>query len=377
MNKVLLPHAEQFDLINKNLEKIANAISSDMDISTWAGIQKAVRVGVAPDLIPVGTQLVVNHSVYGDMLYDVVAHDHYKSAYDENAHTMTLMCHDLITKVQYDAPEAFYYAASGLSPGIYNFIIVNTYEQWTMGTYCFTLMNAVPAGGQLRINSKSNTAMTSCRVLSYASGASTSAIEESTISAGSGGTNLGTFGVTLNHVARVSYGTNNYKEAAIRQFLNSSAEAGKVWSPQTKFDAPPSWVTSLEGFVKGLDKDFLSVVGEVVVPCATNDAYESPDSTVTTSSKYIVTDKFYLPSAREIVQGDTASVDDGLSLFPYYENAESVDRIKYMTNAPTAWWARSANNQHASTVSAFNISGVKSTFSPHNSFGISPVCTIV
>ena len=96
MSKIYLPHAEQFDLMNENLSKIANALAMDMDISTWAGIQKAVRVGVAPDLIPVGTQLAVDHSVYGTHLYDVVAHNYFKSAHDKNAHTMTLMCHDAL-----------------------------------------------------------------------------------------------------------------------------------------------------------------------------------------------------------------------------------------------------------------------------------------
>lgn len=377
MSKILLPYAEQFDSMNENLARIAAAISSDMDISTWAGIQKAVRLGVAPNLIPVGTQLVVNHSVYGDMLYDVVAHDHYKSALDDNAHTMTLMCHDIITNVQYDAPEAFYQADSGLPSGVYNFTLITAYEQWAVGTYQFTLMKALPAGGQLRLNSRSTVAMTSCRVQSYESKTSTSMIEESVITVGGNGTNLGVFGIALNHPHRVSNGSNNYKESAIRQFLNSSAEAGKVWRPQTKFDVPPAWLTTLEGFVKGLDKDFLSVVGEVVVPCATNDIYESPDSTVTASSKYTLTDKFYIPSTKEIIAGDTASAEDGLPLFSYYKNAESVDRIKYKGAISTTWWTRSPYNKQASMVSNITTTGGRTVSSPHNSFGISPVCTIV
>lgn len=377
MSKIYLPHADQFDRMNENLMRIASAIGADMDVSTWVGIQKAVRVGVAPNLIPVGTQLSVNHSVYGDMLFDVVAHNHFKSAYDENAHTMTLMCHDIIAKLQYDAPEAFYCATAELPVGTYNFTVANTYEQWAAGTYQFTLTRALPVGGRLCINSKSNTAMTSCRVLTYESGTSTSVIEDLPITSGNGGSSLGTFGKELNHAHRVSYGSDNYKESAIRQFLNSSAEAGSVWCPQTKFDTCPDWVTSRAGFVNGLDDNFLAVVGEVVVPCATNAVYESPDSTVTIGSKYTVKDRFYLASMREIVMGITTVADDGSSQFTYYNNAESVDRVKYADGGAYAWWTRSSYNNQASPVSDITATGGVTNHYAHHPFGISPVCTIV
>ena len=109
MSKIYLPHADQFDVMNGNLMRIVATLGADIDISTWEGIQKAVRVGVAPNLIPVGTQMKVTHSVYGEMVFDVVAHDLYKSRYDEKAHTKTLMCHDLIKSMHYDRIEAFYY----------------------------------------------------------------------------------------------------------------------------------------------------------------------------------------------------------------------------------------------------------------------------
>ena len=141
MSRIYLPNASQFDVMNENLAKIANAITSGNDISTWAGIQKAVRIGVAPDLFPVGSQLSVNHKVYGTHMYDVVAHNHYKSAHDKNAHTMTLMCHDVLNKLQFDAPEALYYAKDGLAAGTYHFTLNSTYSSWAAGTYQFTLTN--------------------------------------------------------------------------------------------------------------------------------------------------------------------------------------------------------------------------------------------
>ena len=130
MSKLFLPTKEQMDVMNENLAKIAAAVGSQVDISTWEGIQKAVRSGIAKDILPVGTQLAVNHSVYGTRLFDVVAHDYLKSVHDENAHTMTIQQHDLLPGTQFDASEAFYYAEAELPAGTYNFTLATAYSSW-------------------------------------------------------------------------------------------------------------------------------------------------------------------------------------------------------------------------------------------------------
>lgn len=376
MSKIYLPHAAQFDEMNENLSKIANALSSDIDISTWAGIQKAVRIGVAPDLIPVGTQLLVTHSVFGDMLYDVVAHNYYKSAYDENAHTMTLMCHDQIGVVQFDSAEAFYYAESELPAGTYNVTLNEEYSSWLPGTYQFTLTKSLPVGGQLCINGASNVPMTERFVTSYASRSVTSASESAAITIGKGGTSLGSFGIELNNIRRVPYGSNNYKESAVRQFLNSASELGKVWSPQTKFDRPPSWVNNLAGFVGGLDDEFFAVIGKVIVPCVANDIYESPDSTVVKGTKYTVSDNFYLASQTEIF-GTTSGTADGSVLFPYYKGAVNADRIKYRSGSATGWRSRSPFTVSPISVQGVNADGSAAQIIANDNLGCVPVCTIV
>lgn len=375
--KIFFPNSEQFDKMNVNLEKIAKAVGSQVDISTWAGIQKAVRAGIAPDILPVGTQLKVNHSVYGEHLYDVVAHNYLKSAYDENAPTMTLLCHDQIGAFQFDSMEAFYYCESTLPIGTYNFTIASTYSSWAAGTYQFTTTTNIPKGGQICINGYADTAITNRKVTTYNSQNDTTPLETLTITSGSSGTSLGTFGVELNHAHRISYGSNNYKESAIRQFLNSSAVAGSVWTPQTKFDRPPSWKTTLAGFESGFDSDFLAVVGNVIVPCAANNTYESPDSTVTKNTKYTVTDKFYLPSQMEIFGSTSDTVKDDSVLLPYYEGATNADRIKYRDGSAAYWWMRSANSWYAYYVRIVSSGGSLSNGYAVFSRGCSPACTIV
>ena len=376
-DKIFFPNSQQFDLMNENLAKIAKAVGSQVDITTWAGIQKAVRAGIAPDILPVGTQLLVEHSVYGEHLYDVVAHDYLKSVHDENAHTMTLLCHDQIAAIQFDGMEAFYYAEAELPAGTYNFTLATAYSSWAAGTYQFTLTQALPKGGQLAISGYADAAMTSRQVKAFASRTTTAATESVAITSGNGGTSLGTFGVELNHSHRVSYGSNNYKESAIRQFLNSPSAAGSVWTPQTKFDRPPTWMTSLAGFVGGLDDDFLSVVGEVIVPCSANNTYEAPDSTVAKGEKYTVTDKFYLASQREIFGNNSDSVADDSVLFPYYEGADAADRIKYRDGSAANWWVRTPYSWNAYTVRFVTSTGTLNYNNAIYGDGCSPACTIV
>ena len=289
---------------------------------------------------------------------------------------MTIQQHDLLPNTQFDASEAFYYAEAELPVGTYNFTLATAYSYWAEGTYQFTLTKPVPMGGQLAISGYADAAMTARQVRSYANKTTTSATESVAITAGSGGTNLGTFGEGLNHSHRVSYGSNNYKESAIRQFLNSSAAAGSVWTPQTKFDRPPSWLTSLAGYKNGLDQDFLAVVGKVVLPCSANNTYEAPDSSITKGTKYTLNDEFYLASAREIFNTNWDVADDS-KVFPFYEGAGNADRIKYRDGSAATWWLRTPNSENAHSVRFVISDGTMGDNYASNAFGLAPACTIV
>lgn len=377
MSKVMFPNSAQFDEMNVNLAKIAKAVGGQVDVSTWAGVQRAVRMGIAPDIFPIGTQLLVKHSVYGDMLYDVVAHNYLKSVHNEDAPTMTLMCHDVLsTALQFDAPEAFYYAEADLPAGTYNFTLATAYSSWAAGTYQFTTTKVLPKGGQFTISGYADAAMTARSVKAFTSRTTTTVSETLTITEGSGGTSLGTFGEGLNHSQRVSYGSNNYKESAIRQMLNSSAAAGSVWTPQTKFDRPPTWLTSTAGFAGGLENDFIAVVGDVVLPCCANTIYEAPDSTVIKGERYTLNDKFYLASRKEIF-GTDDSVADGSVLFPYYEGATNTDRIKYRNGSAATWWMRTPHGGYAYAVRYVDTDGSLNNNSAYNANYLAPACTIV
>lgn len=377
MSKLYLPTSTQMDTMIEKLGMIAAAVGSQVDVSTWSGIQKAVRSGIASEILPVGTQLTVNHSVYGTRLFDVVAHDYFKNAHDPDAYTMTIMQHDLLTGTQFDAPEALYYAETQLSAGTYNFTI-GGYDKWVAGTYQFTLTSPVPVGGQICVEGQYpyQGNITAASIKTYSSRTSTTPIETATITAGSGGTSLGTCGEgALNHTHRIAYGSNNYKESAMRQFLNSSAAAGSVWTPQTKFDRPPSWVTTLAGYKKGLDQDFLAVVCKVKLPCAANNIYESPDSTVTKNTKYTLNDEFYIASRKEIF-GSSDDVADDTVVFPFYDGATAADRIKHRDGSAAHWWLRTPYAWNAFHGRLVTSDGALSLSYAYGAHGLAPACTI-
>lgn len=329
MATTYFPNSEQFDLMNAHLASIASAIAVGGDFDTFEGMQRAVRAGIAPNIFTVGSQFTVPHSVYGNLVCEVVAYDYLKSIHDQNAHTMTCKTKVLFPTIQFDAPEAFYATDELLPAGTYHFSLSANYSSWLAGTYQFTLTSPVPKGGQLcfdRYSADKN--FPELKVVSYASPSSTTPIETVDITEGDGGTNLGDFGNTLNSAPRTAQGSNNYKESALRQLLNSSAAAGEVWTPQTKFDRPPSWANSEAGFVAGLGADFLAVVGAVNLPCVASSQYESPDSAVVANTSYVLKDRFYLPSQNEVYGEKTTSADKSV-LLPYYEGATDADRIAY------------------------------------------------
>lgn len=203
--------------------------TGDLDGLSWREIQNIVRKGIGPTIIPIGYQFTVNHSVYGDKPWIVLGHNVHKNAHNMDSPTMTIGAVPVLGTLPFDAPEAIYYAESQLAAGTYHFT-TDGYDKWAAGTYQFTLTQAVPAGGQIVLNGYYDAhqgAFTNAKINTYASRTTTTPIESNVaIIAGSAGTNLGTTGEgNVNHIQRISYGSNNYKESAMRQFLNSASPA--------------------------------------------------------------------------------------------------------------------------------------------------------
>lgn len=366
----------------------------------WPSISRAVNDGImftngnkgSKHALRIGDTVDTLDSTTGQTLtWRVVDFDNHKAADPELTHTMTLEMTTVYSdadgngiSVQYDKSEALYYAEEGLTAGTYNFTIVNS--DWMTAnndkSFQFTLENDIPSGGQVFLNVKSNQDAEGATITTYASPEASEPIESTTITEGEEGTSLGMTDGTgnVNHYHRIVQGSNNYAQSALRQWLNSDAEAGTVWEPQTKFNRPPQWSTTIAGFTNGLPASFLEVVKETSLKCRTNSVYEctgfdgveyNPNEVYTTN------DKFFILSNPEIYgKYDNKEYRDG-EIMEYYNGLENASKAKQDKNGnPHVVWTRSP---WASLVNSMHI--VNTFGSPNKNFATTqfkavPACII-
>ena len=177
---------------------------------------------------------------------------------------------------------------------------------------------------------------------------------------------------------RKSYGSNNWLESGIRQWLNSDGNAGTWWVAKTEYDVKPSYASSTAGFLKGLDAEFLSTVGEVSKITARNTVTDGGDSNTST-------EKFFLLSMTEVYGGLNNNIAEGVA-YPYYADnsvlsspGEGADanRIKYKNGAAQHWWLRSPNTSTSSSVRSLYTSGYINSNDAYLSIGVAPACCII
>ena len=313
----------------------------------WQEAQKAVKLGFGKNYFPVGYEFIVKDSVTGgNIVWVVRGHDHHKSSETENVHTMTLetkYVYSAASGVQFpmafDSAEAMYYVSDSMPAGTYNFNWNFSIGAIVSGTYNFTLTKPIPAGGQIVIGTNSSaTAITACKISTYAEIGSKSAIESGiAIAQGAEGTNLGTVYETtsedsnMNCAQRIMWGSNNYAQSSLRQWLNSKASFDEIWTPSNIFDRPP--VNNLGIGLEGrLPADFLGVISAAAIPCFTNSLCETDSldgESFRPGMTYELKDKFFLLSRPEVF-GTWGNPDckDG-EILEYYDGLTQAERIRY------------------------------------------------
>ena len=377
--------SEKMDTQNRFLAALVEAQGGTLKPTSWANVQALVRAGLHKNVFSIGDQLVCKKG-NDDLVWDVIGIDHDTPTDSQFTHSMTLQLHDcLASTMMVDNQEALYYAENGLTAGTYNFTIQDSYDTSYGGgkTYQFTLTNDVPARGQLVFGWAYNTQASAAKITSYASSTSTTAIEQVGVTEGSDGTSLGTTdgnSTNINHIHRARFGSNNYKESAIRQFLNSSAVAGSVWTPQTKYDRPPSWNSNTAGFMKDIDSDFLAVLGASPKVVALNTVTDGGGSVT------INNDKFFLLSRSEVYGGKENNINEG-EPYPYYSNysdlsaagtGDDSNRIKYRSGTTAQWWfLRSPDSATGGNARDVNPAGGVNYYIAGGSGGVAPACKII
>lgn len=379
---------------NREGEQTTVHIDTLTAVNTWEDIKNAVRLGLGEKLFPVGYEFTtLDADTTQNIIWVVRAHDHHTAANNKLTHTMTLETKNVYSlssgaqkTVQYDATEAFYYADLGLAAGTYNITISNQlwYTADNGKTFQFELTKALPVGGQLVFAMTYNATLEGKSVKSYANKTTTTALETVTLTEGSEGTSLGTTNGNspyVNHMHRAIFGSNNYAQSAVRQWLNSAAAAGSVWTPTNVFDRPASWATSYNGFMHGLPADFLAVVQPTVLACRTNSLFEveSLDGTAFAINQLysLKADKFFLLSRPEIFGNwDSESYKDGTQL-EYYNGLTATERIKRDAAGTARYaWLRSPNPSGASHARFVYTGGALSSYGACSGNGVAPACII-
>ena len=316
-------------------------------VQSWREIKRNVKLGRGATLYPVHTILNVRHKKFGSVPFEVVAHDVDTDPDDNSAHTMTLLaleglCRSKSTDDGYcfDETEKFAVCPSGLVAGSYYF------DTNGSSSYInFTLTQNVPSGGYLAIvrdNTTDEYMMVSC---------TSAGAEIESVAMGeekSGDYDLAeTIGASnINNYDRARYGSGNYKQSAIRQWLN--ADSSGWWEAQTDFDLAPNYIDD-EGFLAGIDSEFASILLETEQTVGTNDVYEVGDG-MSTSSSYTVSDKVFLASYTQVggtAYSSQAAENTLWTAFNGLSASDELARVKYrhgtVGDDETAvwWWLRS------------------------------------
>lgn len=311
--------------MSSSLGVIARAQTGVVEEMDYNGIKAVVAAGNAPAVFPVGTQLVNTYTGKDGKVYDcpwdvVKTDDIAEGETGTTAPAMVLQMHYASLKdIQFSAYQAFYVVPeAGLVAGTYN---VKMGLDWganvkTGTTYQFTLTKNAPAGARLTgFYNAPDVAPANWKVYVYKDPQKSELLETCNVSAGSAGTNLGTFlakpNGNLNGLHPVGYGDNRWYKSAYRQYLNSDAAAGAWWTPQDNWDMKPDQADIVPGFLSGFSDDFKAALTRTKVVTYGN--------TVTDDGSAVVTyDKIFLPSLQEIYCSPQVS-GEGTGYWTYWK----------------------------------------------------------
>lgn len=328
---------------------------------SWKQVQDIVDAGTAPNWFSIGDQLIepwkkTESSTAIDCEWDV-AH-HYANG------NMALHMHYAYPDgVPFDAPEAIYYAPTeGLAAGQYYITIGLAYGNgWVAGKHInFTLTDAMEDGDQLVINTSTdaNNDPTAGRAWNVYAKGSTVSKQSGVTSDSTDGTELGstsTQGVgytngNINAPQRIVYGYGRYKQSAVRQYINSVADAGAWWEAQNPWDRPPAQAATVRGFAAGFSQEFLSVVKPIQIVTAINTVEGSAEATE------ICADKFFLPSMTQMCFAQQYTEDEVWQLYRNLATQCGIASNKTFANHPTTYEEikrRTLEAKEGSTVTVF------------------------
>lgn len=335
-------------------------------------IQDAIRNGTIKNYVSVGDFFTVGRGGTG-WLFQVAAFDYDVPVDSRYTHSMRLLMYPVFANVPFDAPEAIYYAAAELAAGTHWFINNRTNKY-----YSFTTTQAIPVGGQAVPVFGASPDYAITQIKTYASQTSTTALETVTATISDTAPTIGIQLTPVNDDNRARWGSNNWMQSAIRQWLNSAATTG-WWTPKNIYDRPQSSPT--DGFLNGIDADLLDCIGKVRLRTGLNPVDNAGTFGYSDNEELI-----FLPSRTEMGLGnsvaniyETPVAADGIAktdTLPLFKS--NADRVKYLAGVAHVWWMRSPDSYAtgANYTCIVTLTGARDSLSALNGFGAVPSCVI-
>lgn len=205
--------------------------------------------------------------------------------------------------VQFSHQRAFLRCPSGLAAGTYYVTIESSWGTHVQAgdVVCFTLANAVPAGGRVAgMYGAPDQAKSSWRIYAYSADGKT-VLETVTPTFAADGTDLGTIKAStrngdLNSMQETAYGWNRWSTSALRQYLNSAEAVGAWWTAQDEWDIAPDQLTTKAGFLSGWPEELVNVLKEVKVVTYPNTVYDDTGG----NTPDITYDRVFIPSLEQM-----------------------------------------------------------------------------
>ena len=297
-------------------------------------IDEALSQKEEPDPITGPETIVAHHSEFGDLTFIRMTHT-------PGLRAVYLM-KDAIPGFEFDATEALCVCPNGLKAGTY-------FED--PDSSMFTLTRDVPEGGVLVYERKEEGAITF--LVSYPDITSRNCIERVPLKRytnSKSATRLcdAVGEENVNNRWRARYGSGNYVQSGIRQWLESDAPAGQWWRPAHKFDRMPSYV-GRPGFLNGFDPDFVEKLIPTTLSIELNGVYEV--DLPKTDDPCSFSSKMFLPSYTELTGRKNNKIAEGEmwdACNGVYEeacNTYECDRLKKLSldGKRVWWWQRSCD----------------------------------
>ena len=339
------------------------------------------QYGITPTGTPAAGDEIVVHVTATDIALNVLDHDYHSPANSAIKHTCTIGMRDCFENRWFDAQEALIKVVDGLAAGSHFYLTLDhgafggaTGQD---GSYGGQLGDdqAIPAGGYLRHttmglyqSSYNASQITDGEWIAYDSSFNPIGAHISTDTSATG-TNFGTAtaktyqgnSAHVNFTERNAYGSNRLDQSAWLQYAN--AEGTGWWAQMNEWALPPTSVSTIKGFMTGLDPAMKAAMVKTKIRVALPDC---------DGGGHVDIETYVFPlSKTEVGFGQNSSqyetswgVDNTLKTvaLAFYQGATNADRIKTLNGNANIWFLRGPNPSTANNMNSVNTDGSLSTY---------------